>query len=254
MDLRITDRLDELRRQLHYHNHRYYVLDDPEISDAQYDRLLRQLEELEAQYPEGITPDSPTQRVGARPLEKFETVPHTVPMLSLENAFNREEVREFDERVKRFLKRAEDLTYTVEPKMDGLAIELIYEQGLLIRSATRGDGYVGEDVTQNVRTIPVVPLRLQPGKIPAPERLEIRGEVYLRLKDFREFNRKRLEAGEPAFANPRNAAAGSLRQLDPRVTAQRPLFSMPTDWGRSPAFLLTAKRKYWPPFPNGECR
>ena len=224
MDPQITDRLDELRRQLHYHNHRYYVLDDPEISDAQYDRLLRELEGLESRHPEMITPDSPTQRVGARPLEKFETLPHTVPMLSLENAFNREEVQEFEERIKRFLKRKEDLTYTVEPKMDGLAIELIYEQGLLIRAATRGDGYVGEDVTQNVRTIPAVPLRLLPGKIPAPERLEIRGEVYLRLKDFREFNRKRLEAGEPAFANPRNAAAGSLRQLDPRVTAQRPLF------------------------------
>ena len=224
MDPQITDRLEELRRQLHYHNHRYYVLDDPEISDAQYDRLLRELEGLEARYPDLITRDSPTQRVGARPLEKFETLPHTVPMLSLENAFNREEVWEFDERIKRFLKRTEDLTYTVEPKMDGLAIELIYEEGRLFRSATRGDGYVGEDVTQNVRTIPAVPLRLQPGKIPASERLEIRGEVYLRLKDFREFNRKRLEAGEPAFANPRNAAAGSLRQLDPRVTAQRPLY------------------------------
>ena len=220
----MTDRLNELRSQLQYHNYRYYVLDDPEISDAQYDRLLRELEGLEARYPDLITPDSPTQRVGARPLEKFETLPHTVPMLSLENAFNREEVQEFDERVKRFLKRAEDLTYTVEPKMDGLAIELIYEQGFLIRSATRGDGYVGEDVTQNVRTIPAVPLRLQPGTTPAPDRLEIRGEVYLRLKNFREFNRKRLEAGEPAFANPRNAAAGSLRQLDPRVTAQRPLY------------------------------
>jgi DNA ligase (NAD+) len=224
MNPQITDRLDKLRRQLQYHNYRYYVLDDPEISDAQYDRLLRELEGLESRYPDWITPDSPTQRVGARPLEKFETVPHTVPMLSLENAFNREEVQEFDERIKRFLKRAEDFTYTVEPKMDGLAIELIYEQGLLIRSATRGDGYVGEDVTQNVRTIPAVPLRLQPGKTPAPDRLEIRGEVYLRLKDFRDFNRKRLEAGEPAFANPRNAAAGSLRQLDPRVTAQRPLY------------------------------
>jgi DNA ligase (NAD+) len=224
MDLRITDRLDELRRQLHYHNHRYYVLDDPEISDAQYDRLLRELEGLESQYPDLITPDSPTQRVGARPLEKFESVPHSVPMLSLENAFTREEMLEFDERIKRFLKRTEDFTYTVEPKMDGLAIELIYEQGRLIRSATRGDGVMGEDVTQNVRTIPAVPLRLQPGNTPAPDRLEIRGEVYLRLKDFLEFNRKRLEAGEPAFANPRNAAAGSLRQLDPRVTAQRPLY------------------------------
>lgn len=224
MDPQITDRFDALRRELRHHNYRYYVLDDPEISDARYDRLLRELEDLEKQFPELITPDSPTQRVGARPLEKFETVPHSVPMLSLENGFTREEVLEFEARIQRFLKRDLEIEYTVEPKMDGLAVELIYEEGRLVRAATRGDGYVGEDVTQNIRTIRSIPLTLLMDKVPLPERLEVRGEVYLRLKDFREYNRRREEAGESAFANPRNAAAGSLRQLDPRVTAQRPLF------------------------------
>lgn len=223
MDPQVIQRINDLRRQLHHHNYRYYVLDDPEISDAQYDRLMRELEDLEARYPERITPDSPTQRVGARPLEKFEPLAHTVPMLSLENGFSREEVFEFESRLKRFLKRDLLIEYTVEPKMDGLAVELIYEDGQLVRSATRGDGYVGEDVTQNIRTIRAIPLRLL-AEAEAPARLEVRGEVYLRLKDFREFNRRREASGEPAFANPRNAAAGSLRQLDSRLTAQRPLF------------------------------
>ena len=218
------ERLHELRRQLHYHNYRYYVLDDPEISDARYDRLLRELEDLEKRHPEGVTADSPTQRVGARPLEKFETLAHSVPMLSLENGFHREEVLDFEGRIKRFLKRDLEIEYTVEPKMDGLAVELIYEAGRLVQSATRGDGTVGEDVTQNIRTIRAIPLRLFSGDGAPPERLEVRGEVYMRLKDFREYNRRREEAGEPVFANPRNAAAGSLRQLDPGITAQRPLF------------------------------
>ncbi len=224
MDSSVIQRIEDLRRQLHHHNYRYYVLDDPEVSDAQYDRLLRELEDLEARHPEGITPDSPTQRVGARPLEKFETLAHTVPMLSLENGFSREEVLEFEARIKRFLKRDLEVEYTVEPKMDGLAVELIYEEGQLVRSATRGDGYVGEDVTQNIRTIRPIPLRLLAEEKTPPVRLEVRGEVYMRLKDFREYNRRREEAGEPAFANPRNAAAGSIRQLDARLTARRPLF------------------------------
>ncbi|MBI5583291.1 MAG: NAD-dependent DNA ligase LigA [Deltaproteobacteria bacterium] len=224
MDPRITDRLEELRRQLRHHNYRYYVLDDPEISDAQYDRLLRELEDLEARHPELVSPDSPTQRVGAGPLEKFETLAHSVPMLSLENAFSREEVLEFEARIKRFLKNDGEIEYTAEPKMDGLAVELIYEQGRLSRSATRGDGYVGEEVTQNIRTIRAIPLQLWTEEVQPPERLEVRGEVYMRLKDFREHNRQREEAGEPAFANPRNAAAGSIRQLDPRITSRRPLF------------------------------
>jgi DNA ligase (NAD+) len=224
MENGIKERLDALRRELRHHNYRYYVLDDPEISDARYDRLLRELEDLEARHPDWITFNSPTQRVGARPLEKFETVAHSVPMLSLENGFTREEVLEFESRIKRVLKRDIEIEYTVEPKMDGLAVELIYEEGSLVRAATRGDGYVGEDITQNIRTIRSIPLTLLMDGVSPPGRLEVRGEVFLRLKDFREYNRRREEAGEPAFANPRNAAAGSLRQLDPRITAQRPLF------------------------------
>ncbi len=224
MDGQTKNRIEELRRLLHYHNYRYYVLDDPEISDARYDRLLRELQDLESRYPEIITPDSPTQRVGARPLTKFQTVAHSVPMLSLENGFSGEEVLEFDRRVKRFLKYDQEIEYTVEPKMDGLAIELVYEGGILTQSSTRGDGFVGEDVTQNVRTIRAIPLRLLEETSPPPARLEVRGEVYMQVKDFKEYNRKRVLDGEAPFANPRNAAAGSLRQLDPRITAQRPLF------------------------------
>jgi DNA ligase (NAD+) len=215
--------MEELRRKLHYHNYRYYVLDDPEISDAEYDRLLRELEELEARHPEWITPDSPTQRVGAEPADKFNTVPHSLPMLSLENGFTLEEVKEFDRRLKRFLKDEGEIEYTAEPKMDGLAIELVYERGVLIQASTRGDGLVGEEITRNVRTIRSVPLRLLDTNLPPPDRLEVRGEAYIKIKDFKEFNRKREEAGESPFANPRNAAAGSLRQLDPNITAQRPL-------------------------------
>jgi len=223
MDHPLNKRIQELRTQLYYHNYRYYVLDDPEISDAQYDRLLRELEDLETRHPEWITPDSPTQRVGAKPADKFQTVAHSIPMLSLENGFNHDEVLEFDRRIKRFLKNDQKIEYTAEPKMDGLAIELIYEKGILIQSSTRGDGMMGEEITRNVRTIHAIPLRLLDTKVPPPDRLEVRGEVYIKIKDFREYNRKREEAGEAPFANPRNAAAGSLRQLDPKITAQRPL-------------------------------
>ncbi|HID12119.1 MAG TPA: NAD-dependent DNA ligase LigA, partial [Candidatus Latescibacteria bacterium] len=213
-------RIEELREQIRYHNYRYYVLDSPEISDAEYDRLFRELQELEAQFPEFITPDSPTQRVGAQPAEEFGIVPHTVPMLSLDNAMDEEEIREFDRRVKRFLGTEEDIAYVAEPKLDGLGVELVYERGRLVVGATRGDGFVGEDVTQNIRTIRAVPLLLLGDP---PERLEVRGEVIMHLDDFQELNRRRLEEGEPPFANPRNAAAGSVRQLDPRITASRPL-------------------------------
>ncbi|MGA3083748.1 MAG: NAD-dependent DNA ligase LigA [Thermodesulfobacteriota bacterium] len=223
MDHPLNKRIQELRTQLHYHNYRYYVLDDPEISDAQYDRLLRELEDLETRHPEWITPDSPTQRVGAKPADKFQAVAHSIPMLSLENGFNHDEVLEFDRRIKRFLKNDQEIEYTAEPKMDGLAIELIYEKGILIQSSTRGDGIMGEEITQNVRTIHAIPLRLLDTKVPPPDRLEVRGEVYIKIKDFKEYNRKREDAGEAPFANPRNAAAGSLRQLDPKITAQRPL-------------------------------
>jgi DNA ligase (NAD+) len=223
MDNPIEKEIQELRSQLRHHSYRYYVLDDPEISDAQYDRLLRELEELEARHPELITPDSPTQRVGAQPADKFQSVAHSLPMLSLENGFNFEDVQEFDRRIKRFLKNDQEVEYTAEPKMDGLAIELVYEKGILVRSSTRGDGLMGEEITRNVRTIHAVPLRLLDSSVPPPELLEVRGEAYIKIKDFKEFNRKREEDGEPPFANPRNAAAGSLRQLDPKITAQRPL-------------------------------
>jgi DNA ligase (NAD+) len=219
-------RMEELRRALHYHNYLYYVLDSPEISDAQYDAMLRELEELERAYPQWIEPDSPTQRVGAPPLEKFATVEHAQPMLSLANAFNDQEAREFDERVRRFLRSIEPIEYVVELKMDGVAVEVVYLDGVLRTGATRGDGIRGEDVTLNIRTIKSIPLRLmgrESGAPPVPERLDVRGEVYMSVEDFRELNERRRLDGEPPFANPRNAAAGSLRQLDSSITAQRPL-------------------------------
>lgn len=218
---RAQARIEALREKIRYHNVRYYVLDQPEISDAEYDRLMRELEELEAVYPDLITPDSPTQRVGAQPVEEFGTVPHAVPMLSLSNALSEQEVWEFDARAKRLLGMEEDVAYVAEPKLDGLGVELVYEEGRLTVGSTRGDGFVGEDVTQNLRTVRAVPLVLVGEGIPAW--LEARGEVFMRLEDFEALNRRRMEQGEPVFANPRNAAAGSLRQLDPRITAERPL-------------------------------
>lgn len=219
----IRRRVEELRKEIEYHNYRYYVLNDPVISDAEYDALMRELEELERRYPELITPNSPTQRVGAPPLEEFGTVEHRVPMLSLSNAFDEEEVREFDRRIKRFLGIFHNIEYTAEPKIDGVAVEVVYEKGALTVGATRGDGYRGEDVTQNIRTIKMIPLYLVDKEEPIPEYLSVRGEVYMDKEDFRKLNREREEEGEPPFANPRNAAAGSLRQLDPSVTAKRPL-------------------------------
>ncbi|OUM92547.1 MAG: DNA ligase (NAD(+)) LigA, partial [Firmicutes bacterium ZCTH02-B6] len=210
-------RIQELREQINYHNYRYYVLDDPVISDAEFDRLMRELERLEAEYPELVTPDSPTQRVGAPPSEAFATVVHRVPMLSLANAFSPEELRAFDARARK-LAEADRLEYVCEPKFDGLAVSLSYENGVLVRGATRGDGTQGEDITANLRTIRSVPLRLR-----RPLTIEVRGEVIIRHEDFRRLNEERAARGEPLFANPRNAAAGSVRQLDPRVTASRPL-------------------------------
>ncbi len=219
----VPARVQELRERLNYHNYRYYVLDDPVVSDAEFDRLLQELTRLEEQYPELLTPDSPTQRVGAAPLEKFESVRHRQPMISLENAFSEDEAREFDERLKRFLRTDEDFHYVMEPKMDGTAIELVYERGRFTVGSTRGDGIRGENVTQNLKTIHTIPLQVLTREAPAPELLEVRGEVYMDLEDFRKLNEQRLAQGEPAFANPRNAAAGSLRQLDPSITAARPL-------------------------------
>jgi DNA ligase (NAD+) len=217
-------KIEKLREEINFHNYRYYVLDDPVISDAEYDQLMRELETLERQFPKLITPTSPTQRVGAPPLEKFEEVRHTIPMLSLANAFEEEEVKEFDDRVKRFLETPRDIEYCAELKMDGVAVELIYEEGRFVTGSTRGDGFVGENVTQNLKTIRAIPLSLIPGKEKRlPGRLEVRGEVYLPIKAFQELNLQRERGGEPLFANPRNAAAGSLRQLDSTITAKRPL-------------------------------
>jgi len=219
----VRQEVEELRKTIAHHNYRYYVLDSPEISDAEYDQMMRRLEELEREYPELYDPNSPTQRVGAPPLEVFETVTHRLPMLSLANGMNEGEVREFDERLKRLLGTQEEIEYVVEPKIDGLAVELVYEAGRLTVGSTRGDGYTGEDVTQNLRTVKTIPLILREGDLPIPELIEIRGEVYMEIEDFKALNRKREESGEPTFANPRNAAAGSLRQLDSRITAERPL-------------------------------
>ena len=216
-------RAEALRKELAEHNHRYYVLDDPLIDDDAYDALLDELRAIEAEHPELRTPDSPTQRVGAPPLERFQQVEHAEPMLSLANARNEEELRGWETRIRNHLKRldisAAEFSYTTEPKIDGLAISLTYEDGVLVRGATRGDGRIGEDVTQNLRTIGAIPLGIDD----APARVEVRGEVYLPIADFKAFNERRAEAGEPAFANPRNAAAGSIRQLDPKVAAARPL-------------------------------
>jgi DNA ligase (NAD+) len=216
--------IELLRQQLEHHNYRYYVLDDPQITDADYDELMRRLQGLEAAFPELIRPDSPTQRVGATPLEAFGTVLHSLPMLSLDNAFAVEEVHDFDARIRRQLGQNADIEYVAEPKIDGLAVELVYVDGLFVQGSTRGDGVRGEDITQNLRTIKTIPLRLVTvAHQPLPRRLEVRGEVYMTKPDFQRLNARREEEGEPTFANPRNASAGSLRQLDPRVTAGRRL-------------------------------
>src|SRR5207249_8700368 len=196
---------------------------DPLVSDADYDRLFRRLVELERQYPEFASPDSPTQKVGAPPLEKFGTVQHTLPMLSLNNASDREEMAEFEERIRRFLKSTGPIEYAAEPKIDGVAVELVYEEGRFVVGSTRGDGIHGEDITVNLRTIRSIPLTLRSEKRRPPERLEVRGEVFLSRKAFQQMNREREEEGQPVFANPRNAAAGSLKQLDSTTTAKRPL-------------------------------
>jgi DNA ligase (NAD+) len=218
-----AQRAAELRKQLEYHNHRYYVLDDPEVSDADYDALLNELRDIEAEHPELLTPDSPTQRVGAAPLDKFDQVRHLQPMLSLANARNEEELAAWVLRSERYLARQGvemgDVRFVTEPKIDGLAISLVYEDGVLVRGATRGNGEIGEDVTTNLRTIGAIPLRVDD----APPLLEVRGEAYMPLAAFAKLNEDRAAAGEPTYANPRNTAAGSIRQLDPQLTASRPL-------------------------------
>ena len=222
-----TERIEELRKEIRYHNYRYYVLDSPVVSDAEYDRLMRELRELEAAHPELVTPDSPTQRVGAEPLDKFEKVRHPKPMLSLSDAFDEEELRAWLERISKLLPEGvepKDLQYVVEPKFDGLTVVLTYEDGRYVQGATRGNGVVGENVTANLKTIKGVPLRIPVSPNgPPPARLVVRGEAYMPLDQFEEFNRRQAELGQKTFANPRNAAAGSVRQLDSRITASRPL-------------------------------
>jgi len=219
--------VEALRRDIDHHNYRYYVLDDPEVSDAEYDRLLRRLEKVETEWPEYRSDDSPTQRVGAAPASGFQVISRTVPMLSIDNAMDEDEVREWRERLVRQVGKAGETDYVCEPKMDGVAIELVYEKGRLVQASTRGDGTHGEDVTANARTIRAIPLRLRDAgeskRARVPALVSIRGEVYMRLADFEEINRRQADSGDKLYANPRNTAAGSLKQLDPAQTAARPL-------------------------------
>jgi DNA ligase (NAD+) len=214
--------IEQLRDEIDHHNYRYYVLDAPVVSDREYDRMMRRLEELERLYPDLVTPHSPTQKVGAPPREEFGTVKHSIPMLSLQNALSADELAEFDARVKRLL-GSDDFDYVAEPKIDGLAVEIVYRDGIYAQASTRGDGYVGEDITENLRTVRSLPLRLMKKNKEVPSLLEVRGEIYMARKDFARLNRSREEEGESLFANPRNAAAGSVRQLDPSITAGRNL-------------------------------
>jgi DNA ligase (NAD+) len=250
--MRASDRIHQLRETIRRHEELYYVDARPEISDAEFDALMRELQVLEAEHPELVTPDSPTQRVGGRPAEGFATVEHLAPMLSLDNAFNAEELRAFDERVRRSLGSAEAVTYVAELKIDGLSIALTYEDGRLVRGATRGDGVRGEDVTQNVRTVRAIPLRLNGG--PAG-RIEIRGEVYLSRRAFERINQEQIDAGEPLYANPRNTAAGTMRNLDPALVAKRGLLAWmyqvvavaePAN-GRTHAEMLTDLKRWGAP-------
>ena len=219
----ITKKIKSLRQQINDHNYRYYVLDDPLISDGEYDQLFRKLEQLERQHPELIVRESPTQRIGAEPLETFGTVTHRIPMMSLANAMSDEELSAFDERLKKALDDMAEIEYVSEPKLDGLAVELIYENGTFVNGSTRGDGTNGEDITANLKTIKAIPLALRHDKRSIPRLLEVRGEVFIRKSDFQSLNSQREKSGESIFANPRNAAAGSLRQLDPKITATRSL-------------------------------
>ena len=221
MNVDVRKKVETLRKQLDHHNYRYYVLDDPEVADREYDTLLRELQKLEQDHPELVTHDSPTQRVGARPLEAFGSVDHRLPMLSLENAMSDEELIAFDERMKKGLDVDKSIEYVAELKMDGLAVELVYENGTFVRGSTRGDGFTGEGITQNLRTVRAIPLKLRDQKWPSS--FEVRGEVFMDKQGFVLLNEQRLKEGESPFANPRNAAAGSLRQLDSSVTAGRPL-------------------------------
>ena len=216
----IMQQAESLREQLNYHNYRYYIQDDPEIPDAEFDRLFQELQALEATHPELLTADSPTQRVGSAPVSEFSKVRHAIPMLSLANAFDDQEVEGFNKRIIDLLD-VNEVEYVAEPKLDGLAVSLLYEKGVLVRGATRGDGNTGEDITQNVRTIPTIPLHLIGNDYPSA--LEVRGEVFMTKKGFEQLNQQQKNKEEKLYVNPRNSAAGSLRQLDSRITAERPL-------------------------------
>ena len=221
--MNIKDKIQQLRRKLDEHNYRYYVLDDPLISDAEYDRLLRELQTFEEENPDLITPDSPTQRVGARPLDAFGSIRHRIPMLSLANAMDTDELLAFHDRLIRRLGEEQIIEYIAEPKLDGLAVELVYENGHFVNGSTRGNGTIGENITQNLKTIRAIPLALRSAEQAEPTLLEVRGEVFIRKDDFEALNRQRKAANESVFANPRNAAAGSLRQLNSNITATRSL-------------------------------
>jgi DNA ligase (NAD+) len=242
-----AERIAELRELIAYHDNRYYSLDSPEISDAAYDQLMRELQALETANPQLRTKDSPTQRVGGVASEKFAKVVHRQPMLSLGNCFDDAELTEFHSRIAKAV-GAEAVDYVCEPKMDGLAIELVYENGVFVQGSTRGDGEIGEDVTANLRTLRNLPLKLKTASAPAPKRLEVRGEVFIRKADFQKMNQEREERGEPAFINPRNSAAGSLRQLDPKMTAERPLSVYVYETGvveGGPAFERHSQKLQW---------
>lgn len=249
MPKEIQERVEKLQEEIRRYDYYYYVLNQPLISDAEYDKLFRELLELERQYPELVTPDSPTQRVGAPPAEEFAPVEHAIPMLSLANCFNDEELEEWDDRVRRML-GGEPVEYVCEPKLDGLSVELVYVDGVFTVGSTRGDGRVGEDVTRNLRTIKQVPLRLFPLNGKVPRLLEARGEVYMEKEAFRRLNEERERAGEPLFANPRNAAAGSLRQLDPNVTASRPLKIFFYAMGRAEGIEIRSQVELLTTFPK----
>ena len=221
--MKISETIKSLRKKINDHNYQYYVLDNPIISDNEYDKLLKELELIEKKYPKFIVPESPTQRIGAQPIESFGTVTHRITMMSLANAMSDDELKAFDERLKKKLNSAEEIEYVIEPKIDGLAVELIYENGKFINGSTRGDGNTGEDITSNLKTIKGIPLILRDDIISLPDLMEVRGEVFIRKEDFELLNAKRSQSNKQPFANARNAAAGSLRQLDPKITAKRSL-------------------------------
>jgi len=221
--MKVSDTIKSLRKQINDHNYQYYVLDNPIISDGEYDKLLKELELIENKYPEYIIPESPTQRIGAQPIDSFGTVTHRITMMSLANAMSEDELKAFDERLKKKLNSPEEIEYVIEPKLDGLAVELIYENGIFVNGSTRGDGNTGEEITSNLKTINSIPLILRDDIVPLPGLVEVRGEVFIRKQDFEILNTKRIQANNQPFANARNAAAGSLRQLDPKITATRSL-------------------------------